>query len=55
MKFDNKPWHEIKEQVLKNDEYKFEGWYIELTDYEKCIFEDLKQLQEEIGFDNPIK
>ena len=44
MRFDNKTWNDIKEEVLMNEEYKSQKWYIDLTSYEKDLLEDLRQI-----------
>ena len=42
MTFNNRQWHDLKTEVLTNEEYKTMKWYVDLTDYEKDCIEDLR-------------
>lgn len=55
MTFSNRQWSDLKNEVLENEEFKSQQWYTSLTDYEKDYIEDLKQIQLQIGENEPIK
>ena len=46
-----KVWKDVKAEVCKDDSYKDETWFQELSDYHKILLDDLKKLQIEIGVD----
>ena len=51
----SKAWKEIKEEVCQGEAYQEETWYKELTDHEKTLVSDLRQIQLEIGLEKPIE
>ena len=41
----SKAWKEIKDEVCQGETYQEETWFQELTDHEKTLVSDLKQIQ----------
>ena len=53
--FDNRSWSSLKDEVLSSEEYRLQKWYLDLTEYEKELLEDMKKVQQDIGIDQEIK
>ena len=51
----SKTWKELKSEVCSSQDYKKAPWFIELTEHEKALIEDLKQIQLQVGINGTIE
>ena len=54
-KIGKKMWKEIRNEVCSGHSYKENPWFVNLTEHQKTLLNDLENIQRDVGIQKPIE